>query len=57
MMQAEIDSFAGRAVAVLVDSKRPGTAGGGTGTVFDWSIALALQRPVLVSIILQLCVL
>lgn len=48
-MQAEIDSFAGAAVAVLVDSKLPGSAGGGTGVAFDWTLALAIQRPVLVS--------
>ena len=48
-MRAEIDAFAGSAVAILLDSKLPGTAGGGTGAVFDWALAVAVQRPVLVS--------
>jgi len=48
-MRAEIDAFAGAAIAVLLDSKLPGTAGGGTGAVFDWSLAVAVQRPLLVS--------
>lgn len=48
-MRAEIDSFAGSVIAVLLDSKLPGTSGGGTGATFDWSLALAVQRPLLVS--------
>ena len=45
----EVDSFANKAIAVLLDSRVPGSAGGGTGLTFDWNVALRLGRPVLLA--------
>lgn len=42
--------FQGKAIALLVDSRLPGTAGGGTGLKFDWAIMNDLNfGPVLLS--------
>lgn len=48
-LKKEIDSFSGKAVAILLDSRSPGTAGGGTGATFDWSIAGQLEVPVILA--------
>lgn len=48
-MLAEIDSFANIAIACLVDSRVPGSAGGGTGQVFDWSLTQHLDRSFLLA--------
>lgn len=48
-LREEIDSFANTAIAVLLDSKLPGTAGGGTGQSFDWSLASKIDRPVILA--------
>ena len=38
-LKADIDSFSNKAIAILLDSRLPNTSGGGTGAIFDWSIA------------------
>ena len=48
-MLREVDSFAGIAIACLIDSRVPGTSGGGTGQVFDWSITHELDRTFLLA--------
>ena len=48
-LKTEIELFAGKALAILLDSRVPGTAGGGTGAVFDWSIAGKLNIPVMLA--------
>ncbi len=42
--------FEGKAIALLIDSRIPGTAGGGTGLTFDWTIMNKLNfGPVILS--------
>ena len=48
-LKTEIELFSGKAMAILLDSRVPGTAGGGTGAVFDWSIAGKLNIPVMLA--------
>ena len=48
-LKSEIELFSGKALAILLDSRVPGTAGGGTGAVFDWSIAGKLNIPVMLA--------
>lgn len=49
-LRHSIDAFAHKAVAVLIDSRLPGTAGGGTGKTFDWSVTDSLLGvPVILS--------
>ena len=48
-MLKEIDSFSGIAIACLIDSRIPGSSGGGTGQVFDWSITQSLDRAFLLA--------
>ena len=48
MKQAK--DFEGKAIALLIDSRVPGTAGGGTGLPFDWTIMNKLNfGPVILS--------
>ena len=35
---SEAKSFEGKAMALVLDSRIPGTDGGGTGTTFDWGV-------------------
>ncbi len=45
-----IKEFSNNAIAILLDSKIPGSAsGGGTGIVFDWDIADQLNIPILLA--------
>lgn len=48
-LQTTAAAFRGKALALLLDSRVPGQAGGGTGSVFDWSLAAALGVPVLLA--------
>ena len=48
-LKAEAAPFAGKALALLLDSRVPGSKGGGTGATFDWSAAGALDLPVLMA--------
>lgn len=48
-LQKDADVFAGHAAALLLDSRIPGTAGGGTGKQFDWSLAEKIGVPVLLA--------
>lgn len=45
--QAEL--WTGQALALLLDSRLPGSRGGGTGAVFDWNLASDLGAPVLLA--------
>ena len=42
-LKAAALEYAGTAVALLLDSKMPGAEGGGTGKVFDWTMARDLH--------------
>eukprot|EP01041_Mallomonas_annulata_P007220 gene7220-14723_t len=44
-----IQSFSGKAIGILLDTKLPGTAGGGAGVVFDWTLAENVGIPVLLA--------
>jgi phosphoribosylanthranilate isomerase len=46
---SQVASFAGKAVAILLDTRVPGKAGGGTGSVFDWTIADKVGVPVVLA--------
>lgn len=48
-LAAITQQWAGKAVALLVDTRVPGSAGGGTGAVFDWSLVSAAGAPVLIA--------
>ena len=49
-MKKSISDFSNKAIAILLDSKIPGsTSGGGTGIVFDWNIADQLNIPILLA--------
>lgn len=39
---AEAKSFEGNAMALVLDSRIPGTSGGGTGATFDWEVVTKL---------------
>jgi phosphoribosylanthranilate isomerase len=39
----EAQSFCGKAVALVLDSRVPGTSGGGTGATFDWDVVKDLH--------------
>ena len=39
----EAQSFRGKAVALVLDSRVPGTSGGGTGATFDWDVVKDLR--------------
>lgn len=48
-LHATAQAFEGKALALLLDSRVPGSAGGGTGAAFDWSLASGLGAPVLLA--------
>ena len=48
-LRQQAEGFSGKAIALLLDSRVPGSKGGGTGAVFDWSQASALGLPVLLA--------
>ena len=48
-LRATAQAFEGKALALLLDSRVPGSAGGGTGAAFDWSLASGLGAPVLLA--------
>jgi len=49
-VKAQAQLFSNRAIAILLDSQSPGTKGGGTGKIFDWSIVHTLDGiPVLLA--------
>ena len=42
-LRQDVERYSGRAVGLLLDSRLPGTQGGGTGATFDWTIASQLN--------------
>jgi hypothetical protein len=42
-LRHDAERYAGRAVSLLLDSRVPGTRGGGTGATFDWTLASQLN--------------
>ena len=42
-LRHDAERYAGRAVSLLLDSRLPGTRGGGTGATFDWALATQLN--------------
>lgn len=49
-LKNQVKKFSGKAIALLLDSRIPGSKGGGTGSTFDWSLANKLDGcPVLLA--------
>ena len=48
-LRKQAEEWSGRALALLLDSRLPGSRGGGTGAVFDWNLASELGAPVLLA--------
>jgi len=49
-LMGQVNQFSGKVLALLLDSRLPGSKGGGTGSTFDWQIASNLQGvPVLLA--------
>ena len=42
-MKEEAESFRGKAIALVLDSRVSGTSGGGTGSTFDWNVVKELR--------------
>ena len=42
-LKRQVNNFSGKAIALLLDSRIPGSKGGGTGNTFDWSLASKLD--------------
>lgn len=49
LLQADAARYAGKAIALLLDSRVPGSKGGGTGAVFDWTAATHVGVPVIIA--------
>lgn len=48
-LRQQVADFSNKAIAILLDSRLPGSKGGGTGAVFDWEVASSLDSPVLLA--------